>query len=569
MHRRNIYFWGLFLLLNLFLQLPQFLFNIPINRFAPRWVILLQLSTEWVWLVAFWVWFRPIRHPITRRILTTFYLFSLVFHLYDYGILAVYTEPPNLYNDITLLLSGGLQLVRNLGLPYLIYGVAIFGAVLVGILCSRLIHQMLATINDNRTQHVAIPMLILFGSTLPLMWAFVVKIPRPVYLSQTATTKLTRNLARSFASRQQGRLFQQIGPQLESAYDYSGYRWREKPDVHIIAIESYGDALLQWDEFRPKYTTLLTELEQALAQTDWHSATARSAAPIQGGKSWLSITSLMFGLRISEDSQYGALRDYFQSVDYPHLGNTFREQGYTSWRLFPIQVEPSDQALLDATQRLNNFDRLLTLDDLEPFAGPRYGWGPTPPDQYSLWFLREQANRSETNQPNLFFMLTHNSHRPWGIQPPLVENWRELANPVANTPIQEHEPYSKTRYWQAIEYQLQTVTDFIVRGPKDAIYVIVGDHQPPLIAFDDYEGSATPLHIIAKNETLVSQFIDQGYAKGLTPTVEQPTFTHEGFYSLFMHNWLATFAENPNPLPPLCPNGLIFAPQPNPCALTK
>ena len=92
-----------------------------------------------------------------------------------------------------------------------------------------------------------------------------------------------------------------------------------------------------------------------------------------------------------------------------------------------IRDRPQDNKLLETTQNLNNYDEWLLLNDMEPFQGLRYGWGPAPPDQYSLWFMREQAEKQQSNEANIFFMITHNSHIPWGIQPPIVDDWRTLA----------------------------------------------------------------------------------------------------------------------------------------------
>ncbi|MGB1251156.1 MAG: hypothetical protein ACPG8W_11115 [Candidatus Promineifilaceae bacterium] len=520
---------------------------------------MLLLSVEWVWGVSLWVWLRPVRHSFALTLLSVSYLFSLTYNVYTFGVLAVFSDPPNLYNDITALLSSAGPLARNLGIPFYWYLLTVVGLLLLGLLCVMLLRQLLLA-SDALKRPSRIALLVLCGLTVPLASAFLFNTPRPLYLSHTVAVKLVRNLTHSAASRQQVLLIEQTGPQLQAAYDYNGSVWREKPDVYVIALESYGDALLQWDEIRPKYTQRLTTLDQTLADADWHRATTRSNAPIRGGKSWLSYTTLLFGLKINSDSQYEALRDYFQSADYPHLGNTFRAQGYASWRYTPLHIEASDEQLVHSTQNLNNYDHWLTLKDSEPFDGWRYGWGPTPPDQYSLWFLREQAQQKTPNQPRLHFMITHNSHRPWGDQPPLVADWHMLNNPIGNAPFigTRGGQHSKDGYWSAIDYQLRMVVDFIVKGPDNAVYVVIGDHQPPFIAFDDYEGAATPLHIIAKNKTLVAQFVKAGFSIGLTPSLTNKTINHEGFYSLFMQQWLATYATNTQPAPSVCPNGLIF-----------
>ena len=556
-HRLNLLrFWTLFLLLNGLLQLPHFLSLLFRSEHVALWRTLLFLSVEWLWLVSLWAWYRPIRLLRLRSILISFYLFALIFNVYDVAITTVYDEAANLYNDLTLFQTGISGLVRNIGISVYIYVLLIAACLVVGILIAYLIRHLLKSATSLKTPSKFL-LLGLCAYSLLIVYTFVLADKRAPFLAQSLTTKVGRNLHRSIITYQQRTLLRRAEAHLHHAYDYSGEPWIETPDLYIIVIESYGDALLQWDEFRPKYTNLLQELDQELVSNEWHSASIRSEAPIRGGRSWLAYTSLLFGLRINSDAHYQTLKSHFQSADYPHLINTFRTQGYHSWRLSPLTVTAQDDTILATTKKLNNYDHWLFLNDMEPFVGPRSGWSLAPPDQYSLWFLREQAERQSPDTPKFHFYITHNSHVPWVEPPTVAANWRTLN--TRSTPVAE-DTYRQTKdlYLANIEYQLRMLSHFVINGPDDAIYIIIGDHQPPLRAFTDYRGSGTPLHIIAKKSELITRFVDTGFINGLVPSMSQPAIFHEGFYSLFMQQWLATYAPSTAALPPLCPHGILF-----------
>ena len=190
-------------------------------------------------------------------------------------------------------------------------------------------------------------------------------------------------------------------------------------------------------------------------------------------------------------------------------------------------------------------------------SAPEYGWGPAPPDQYSLNFARETI-RGETDGPYLFFTITQNSHYPWAPQPVLVESWQELNRPgPAPPPSSELIEHVERRqnYWDAIEYQLEMLTEFILSEPNEqAIFVLVGDHQPPRVSRRE-DGWDTPLHIIAKDAGFVASFREYGFTSGLAVWESEPTFRHEGFRSLFVRQLLASYGDG-GELPLYFPEGI-------------
>ena len=160
----------------------------------------------------------------------------------------------------------------------------------------------------------------------------------------------------------------------------------------------------------------------------------------------------------------------------------------------------------------------------------------------------------------MFFTITQNSHYPWTPLPALADNWQALNSPGdAPAPASELIEHRERRqnYWNAVEYQLEMLTDFILSEPnQEAIFVLAGDHQPPRVSRGE-DGWDTPLHIIAQNGDFVASFAEYGFENGLEVREAEPTFRHEGFYSLFVRQLLAAFGRD-GELPPYLPEGVLF-----------
>ena len=64
------------------------------------------------------------------------------------------------------------------------------------------------------------------------------------------------------------------------------------------------------------------------------------------------------------------------------------------------------------------------------------------------------------------------------------------------------------------------------------------------------------MHIIAKNQHFVASFEEYGFESGLAVWESEPTFRHEGFYSLFVRQLLAAFGSGGRALPAYLPEGV-------------
>jgi phosphoglycerol transferase MdoB-like AlkP superfamily enzyme len=367
-----------------------------------------------------------------------------------------------------------------------------------------------------------------------------VKINQNLHLSQTAEATADR-----FDS-------QYLAPY----YQFTQQELREKPDIYLIFLESYGSVLYKRADFYRTYVKLIGELEEQLGDDDWAVASTRSVSPTWGGGSWLSYTSTLAGLRLDSHAQYLALFNRYIQEPFPHLTNYLRAQGYRSYRL-SSNSDVLNDIEWQRNKKFYGIDEWLRFPDLQ-YQGPLFGWGPSPPDQYALNYTYDYMKQT-SDAPHIFFFITQNSHYPWAPLPEVVSEW-STWNDVLPTPLPlyQRQPLKVMRqqYLASIEYELTMVVDFIVKqADDDDIFVLIGDHQPARVArYTD--GWDTPVHIVSKDQKLVDSFADYGFVSGLHTRSREPTIHHAGFYSLFMRVFLEQYGQDPASLPDYWPDGV-------------
>jgi hypothetical protein len=159
------------------------------------------------------------------------------------------------------------------------------------------------------------------------------------------------------------------------------------------------------------------------------------------------------------------------------------------------------------------------------------------------------------------FYITQNSHYPWNPLPKVSNDWRALGAPTNGKDLVAEEvtdhQVRRQNYINSIQYELDTLVDFALRhADEDAIFVIVGDHQPPRVSRRS-DGFETPIHIISRDPALITGLAEYG----MTPhmVVEgPPTLHHQGLYSLLVRVLVEHYGETPQALPPYLPEGVVL-----------
>ena len=309
---------------------------------------------------------------------------------------------------------------------------------------------------------------------------------------------------------------------------------QNKPDIYLIFVESYGTVITESPEMKSAYLQQIKDIESRLDTAGYHIASNYSRSPVKGGRSWLAFSSFMSGLKVENQIQYNDLIQ--RNFDYPNMIRFFNHQGYQTYRLSTISNVDSDSLIPYArTNRYWGFDEWWTYWDFE-YRGYQYDVLGGIPDQYALGYYRDVIE-SKNTQPKLMFFITMASHMPWYEPPPLLEDWSTFNILKVDKPL-VMEGSDADRYQQAVFYDLELITRYILSGNPNSIYIIVGDHQPPGMEYmiagitDD---AATPMHIICQDNSLIQHFQSHGFQKGMSVNLDKIEYTnHESFYGIFL-----------------------------------
>jgi len=271
-----------------------------------------------------------------------------------------------------------------------------------------------------------------------------------------------------------------------------------KKNIFFIGVESYGSLIYDAEKF-PDFSQLAKYLEGALHKNDWKVSSAFSESPISGGASWLSYSTLLKGMHIDSESIYSYL--------------------------FSDEIHLSYQPFMQRLQN-NGFDNLS-------YSGKHFGFGPSPPDQYSLHKAHAIIKEKATKHPFALFWLTLNSHYPWDSPEKIVDNW-QLLNQKQDKYWVDSDLNIQKKYEKAMIYQLQFLIDFILKkGTENDVFILVGDHQPFHIG--EIENTNTPLHIISKDKQFIRAFDNYDFSNGLLlKSNYKNTLKHAGIQSLLI-----------------------------------
>lgn len=532
---------------------------------------LFHLSAELTVLVAVWVllarttgrkpaWYT--RSHLWGWALPFVYLLTLAYHIYEAVVRSVYQMEPNFANQYRFIVDGIGFLAEHVELSPGVYVTGVMGVVAFFAVGRLLFLGMAAAVRMglNRWTQLGLAGAVLMVLISAGIWGRALAAPdAPI---SSLAIKLGVNVQASRVAQEQVALLRDAN--VVDAYDYADLRLGKRPNIMLVFVESYGSVLYKRPDYALAYTALLDELQSALTADGWHTASALSEAPTWGGGSWMAYTSALFGLRIAEHPQYLALLDRFDGQTYPSLGVFLRSQGYDFTWLSTVSQELKDDEW-ERYKRFYGVDEWLRYRDLA-YDGPRYGWGPAPPDQYALHAVRERLQAQP--DPYFLFFITQNSHYPWVPLPQMAADWHSLNLPAPDPVVGDQDAIDhavrRQNYMNAVDYELRMLTELILTDRGDTIYVLVGDHQPPRVSRKE-DGFETPIHIISRNPDFVAQFEQLGFSPGLTVPADAQgeraiLMRHEGIYSLIMRTLMADYGLPPANLaanlPDFLPNGV-------------
>ncbi len=356
--------------------------------------------------------------------------------------------------------------------------------------------------------------------------------------------------------------------------EYGALKLRDKPDVLLFIVESYGRLLTVEEKTAPHHAQLLGELEAQLGAAGYHAASAFVTATVSGGRSWIAEGNILMGTPI----RYESVFRHIVAQKPPNLVRFLNQNGYES-----ALLAPADRARAGFhPENRYEFARLFTYEELA-YPGPPIGWGLVP-DQYSLAFIDRHFLRRAARPVFLDFHMV-SSHAPWSEVPKLVADPEQLLAQRAGPAHVEEDTsaeieaafrrYSRTAgrfaymrhfddgmragYQATIEYDLRLIAQYLARRERDAFVIVLGDHQPPVIAREDRSFDA-PVHVLARDPARLRPLLAHGFAPGLKLAPDAPPALEQaGLFSLWVHTLLAKDCDG-CALPRVLPHGNVVLP---------
>lgn len=317
-------------------------------------------------------------------------------------------------------------------------------------------------------------------------------------------------------------------------------RLQRKPNVYFLMIEAYGEVL-----FLPPVDTftraLMARVQDRLAAKGFGARTFFSEAPIYGGGSWLSMATMQVGVRVDRPSRFAMLERVGTRV--PGLTRFFEAQGYETYGLFPGNTNHRGLGRHDIYGRKH----LLEGSDFVDFKGHIQPWGAAP-DQYAWGAFFEKFPNLPS--PRFVTSMSVSTHWSWWYHSPYVSDWHTLGDPDETNdpiapgwdplPLPTNAGHYEPMYAESVEYEWRVLLDVIFADPtEDAVFLLIGDHQPYLGPEAKRGSFRTPVHVITRHAPTLAAFEQAGFGEGLF--VEPPATTtlwHEGFFSLVVSRML-------------------------------
>lgn len=285
-------------------------------------------------------------------------------------------------------------------------------------------------------------------------------------------------------------------------------------DVLILFFESYGATTLD----RPDFEHALTDRRAALAEAIYESgrrvASARVRSPTFGGASWLAHSSFLSGIEVTENHRYKLLL----TTQRDTLVHRFAAKGYRTVGLMPGLRRAWPEGAF------YGYEHIYDASNID-YRGPAFGWWRIP-DQFALARLDVMELAPQARRPLLAVMTSITSHAPFRSVPPYQADWQKLLGPrpFGALAVGQSSAGGRARadmaknYVSAVEYVLAYLAGYLeYRAGDDLVLVIIGDHQPPARVSGPDASWDVPVHVIARNPSLIEALHAEGFEAGLKP----------------------------------------------------
>ncbi len=298
--------------------------------------------------------------------------------------------------------------------------------------------------------------------------------------------------------------------------------------VVLIFVESYGLVTAREPAFAATMDRMRADLQIRLDVAGFASATSLLRSPITGGGSWMAHGTLLAGAKISAQDAY----EVMLVSGVRTLAHRFAEAGYRTLALMPRIDLPWPEG------KLLGFRDVRLQPELD-YRGPRFAWESLP-DQ---WVLARFGREDLKPAPLFVKIVLASSHTPFERVPTYVDDWDALAapEPYADLPVREFPVRlgqifeQDAGYLASVSYALESAVRFAAeRTDDETLFVVLGDHQPPLTTARKTGDFSVPIHVFSRKAELVTPFKARGYVPGLQPPAGTATIGMENFLASFL-----------------------------------
>ncbi|MFV2100934.1 sulfatase-like hydrolase/transferase [Micromonospora sp. LOL_024] len=294
-------------------------------------------------------------------------------------------------------------------------------------------------------------------------------------------------------------------------------------NVLFAFVESYGrDAVID-----PDFASIQRVLDDGAGRLEAAGFASRSGfltSPTIGGASWLAHATLLSGLWVDNNQRHRNLL----ATDRFTLGEAFQR---AAWRT--VGVMPAvNQAWPEGA--FYGYEQFYSGPDLG-YQGPKFAFAPMP-DQFAVHAFHQRELAGERNRPVMAELALVSSHSPWTKVPSLV-GWDDIDDGevfrqgIIGTPTAQ----ARTGYRHSVSYTLRTLISYLeTYGDDDTVLVFLGDHQPAPVVTGENPSPDVPIHIVAKDPTVLERIDDWGWQEGLTPDASAPVWRMDAFRDRFL-----------------------------------
>ncbi|ASJ71221.1 sulfatase-like hydrolase/transferase [Granulosicoccus antarcticus] len=297
-------------------------------------------------------------------------------------------------------------------------------------------------------------------------------------------------------------------------------------DVIIIYVESYGRSFVDSPQFSNAAAQRLLSVQNETGNAGLHVKSAWIDSPTRGGRSWLAHATVASGLRLTNHARF----DRLISSERKSLASLFKQAGWTTSVVLPVVKSDWVEGAWYQVDRFFDHDALN-------YKGQDFGFV-TMPDQYTLTAFERQV-RATADGPLMAHIGLLDSHAPWGPLPN-HQSWDDIGDGSIFDGTQrygERHSWAKAEpvreaYGTSVDQNLKLVGEYLARYADDALFIVLGDHQPASIIAGWAPTSHVPIHIFSSDSALLDRLPGNSFSDGMMPASDSEALPMESIRGL-------------------------------------